>query len=117
MGPTQRRLLDHDSPVAGFFLRVVKFKAMGNTTAAVTAMDKMLDQLSGCFNAEAARRIVELKIDAETQARVAALAEKANEGLLSADELEEYKSYVEVGDIIAILKLKARRLLASTNGV
>lgn len=90
---------------------------MGNATAAVTAMDRMLDQLSGCLNAEAARRVVELKIDAETQARVAALGEKANEGLISPEELEEYKSYVEIGDVIAILKLKAKKLLASTNGV
>lgn len=79
-------------------------------------MDKLLDQLSGCLNAEAARRVVELKIDDETQARVAALGEKANEGLISPEELEEYKSYVEIGDVITILKLKARKLLASTNG-
>lgn len=89
---------------------------MGTTTAAVKAMDKMLDQLSGCLNAEAARRVVELKIDPETQARVADLGERANEGLLSPEELDEYKSYVEVGDIIAILKLKAKRLLLATNG-
>ncbi len=96
---------------------MVEFGAMGNATAAVTAMDKLLDQLSGCLNAEAARRVVELKIDDETQARVAALGEKANEGLISPEELEEYKSYVEIGDVIAILKLKAKKLLASTNGV
>lgn len=90
---------------------------MGNATAAVSAMDKLLDQLSGCLNPEAARRVVELKIDAETQARVAALGEKANEGLISPEELEEYKSYVEIGDVITILKLKAKKLLASTNGV
>ncbi|WZP00795.1 hypothetical protein EP7_002446 [Isosphaeraceae bacterium EP7] len=77
-------------------------------------MDKMLDQLSGCLNAEAARRVVELKIDGEAQARFEALGEKANEGLLSDEELDEYKSYI---DIISILKLKAKRLLASSSGV
>lgn len=80
-------------------------------------MDKMLDLLSGCLNAEAARRIIELKIDAETQARVEVLAEKANEGTTSTEELEEYKSYIEIGDLIVSLKLKARRLLAESNGV
>ena len=90
---------------------------MGPTTAAVTAIDKMLDQLSGCLNAEAAGRVIDLKIDEETQARVATLGEKANEGLISAEELDEYKSYVEMADIIAILKLKARRFLATMNGV
>ena len=90
---------------------------MGNATAAVTAMDKMLEQLSGCLNTEAARRVIELKIDAETLARVEALGEKANEGLITDEELHEYKSYVEIADIIAILKLKAKRLLTTTNGI
>lgn len=89
---------------------------MGNATAAVAVMDRMLDQLSGCLDAEAARRVVDLRIDAETQARVAALAEKANEGLLSTEELEEYKSYIDMGDVIAILKLKAKRILATAGG-
>ncbi len=96
---------------------MVGCRTMENATAAVTAMDKMLDQLSDCLNAEAARRVIDLRIDEETQARVAALGEKANEGLISAEELDEYKSYIEIADIIAILKLKAKRFLASTNGV
>ena len=96
---------------------MIESEVMRNATAAVTAMDRLLDQLSGCLNAEAARRVVELKIDDETQARVAALGEKANEGIISPEELDEYKSYVEIDDVIAILKLKAKKLLDSTNGV
>jgi hypothetical protein len=96
---------------------VVKFKDMGHSTAAVTAMDRMLDQFSGCLNAEAARRVVDFKIDSETQAVVAARGEKANKGRITDEELEVYKSYVEIADFIAILKLKAKQLLSTTNGV
>jgi hypothetical protein len=41
-----------------------------------------------------------------------ALAEKANAGELTAEEDEEYKGYVEGGDMIALLQAKARRFLA-----
>ncbi len=76
-------------------------------------MDKMLEQLSDCLNAEAAQRIVGLRIDPEIHARVEVLADKANEGLLSEDERDEYKTYIEMADLIAILKLKAQGLVPS----
>ena len=90
---------------------------MGSSTSAITAMHNLLDQFSGCLNAEAARRVVDFKIDSETQALVAALGEKANEGRITDEELDAYKSYVEVADFITILKLKAKQLLSTTNGV
>jgi hypothetical protein len=85
--------------------------AMGNTAAAVTAMDRMLEQLSDCLNAESAQRIVDLRIDPDTQTRVEVLAESANQGLLSEEDRDEYRTYIEITDLIAILKLKAQRLV------
>ncbi|WP_435020100.1 hypothetical protein TA3x_001646 [Tundrisphaera sp. TA3] len=89
---------------------------MGNSVAAVTAMDRMLDQFSGCLNEEAARRVLAWKMDAETEARVETLGEKANQGSITGEERDEYQSYVEIADIIAILKLKAKRFLAMQDG-
>jgi hypothetical protein len=86
---------------------------MGYGIEAVAAMDKMLEQLSACLNAESALRVVELRIDPEIQARVEVLADKANEGLLSEAERDEYKTYIEMADLIAALKLKAQRLVPS----
>jgi hypothetical protein len=88
---------------------------MANTTAAVTAMDRMLEQLSDCLTAESAQRIVALQIDPEIQSRVEILAGLANEGLLSDEDRDEYKTYIEMADLIAILKLKAQRI-APSNG-
>jgi hypothetical protein len=85
-----------------------------NTTVAV--MDRMLEQLSGCLNAESAKRIAGFKFDDETQERIAALGAKANEGSLTAEELQEYKSCIDFADLVASLKIKARRLLAEQNG-
>ena len=78
-------------------------------------MDRILEQLSDCLNAESAQRIVALQIDPETQSRVEILAGLANEGLLSDEDRDEYKTYIEMADLIAILKLKAQRI-APSNG-
>jgi len=78
---------------------------------------KMLEQLSHCLNAESAQRIVALRIDPEIQARVEVLADKANEGLLSQAERDGNKNYIEMADLIAILKLKAQRPVPSNGPV
>jgi len=44
------------------------------------------------------------------------LAGKANDGHLSADEAREYDRFIELGDIIATLRLKAERQLKSAHG-
>jgi hypothetical protein len=84
---------------------------------ATNFLDRVLDPLAECLNSEAARRIVNLSIDAEIQARVAVLAERANEGELTAEERSEYLSYVEAADFLSIFKLKAKRHLETgSNG-
>jgi hypothetical protein len=87
---------------------------MGN--AAGTAMlDGLLEPLSRCFDAESAQRVAEFRIDPAIQARIDALAERANEGTLGEEERAEYEAFINAADVISILKLKARRQL-SANG-
>lgn len=74
-------------------------------------MSRVLDPLAASLNSEAARNILDLRIDPETQARVAVLAERANEGELTPEEQDEYLSYVEAADMLAIFKLKAKQHL------
>jgi len=77
-------------------------------------LERMLDPLSRCFNAESARRLVDFRFDPELNNRVEYLAERCNEGLLTPSEREEYELIVDTADVIAIIKLKAQRWL-STN--
>jgi hypothetical protein len=77
----------------------------------ISVLDRMLDPLSDCLNPEAAQRIVALGIAPEVQARIAELADRSTEGLLSAEESAEYASYVEGAEILSLIKLKARRFL------
>jgi hypothetical protein len=75
-------------------------------------LDRILEPVSASLNEEAAQKLIALNIDSKTQARVAKLADKCNEGELTADERHEYEMYVMANHFVAILKAKARILLA-----
>ncbi len=81
-------------------------------TANGHVLERILEPVSSSLNDEAARKLIGLKADAKAQARVAELARKCNEGRLTAEERDEYETYVMVGEFIAILQAKARLLLA-----
>ena len=75
-------------------------------------LERLLEPVSSLLNEEAARKLIGLKADRKAQIRVAKLAEKCNEGKLTADERSEYETYVMAGEFIAILQAQARVLLA-----
>jgi hypothetical protein len=76
-------------------------------------MDPFLDSIAGCLTQEVAQRIADLRIDEKTKARLEELRAKANEGTLSETERTEYEELVESFDLFAILKAKARAILAN----
>ena len=82
---------------------------MGNTAL----LDQLLDPFTDCLNAESARRVAEFQVASSVQEKSIELAEKANEGMLTPAERSDYEALVNAADLIAILKLKARRLLTS----
>ena len=61
--------------------------------------------------AEALQVIVDLRADAETEAELEQLREKANEGTLSAMEEVSYGEIIDAVDLISIIQSKARRRL------
>ena len=75
-------------------------------------LQRLLEPISSSLNEEAAHKLIGLKADRKTQARVAKLARKCNEGELTDDERDEYEFYVMAGEFIAILQAKARLILA-----
>lgn len=54
------------------------------------------------------RRLAELEGDPDLADRVAELAEKANDGELSASERDEYEAYIDANNLMAVLKAEAR---------
>ncbi len=79
-------------------------------------LDRLLSPLGECLAPESARRVLALKADGELQGRVDDLAARHSEGKLSPEEQAEYGRYVSFSTFLAILKSKARQLLAGTQG-
>ena len=78
-----------------------------------TTLGRFVDHLTRGFTPELAKLFAELpEPDTEFQARLDELAEKANEGMLSADEAKEYDTYIELMDLVALMRLKARARIA-----
>jgi hypothetical protein len=80
-----------------------------------TVLDRFLRPLTECLTPEVARRIVNLQLDSQSQARLDELAAKASEGQLTGDERQEYEEFVEGIDLMGILKARARTVLVKLN--
>ena len=78
-------------------------------------LDRLLDPLGRILTPEVARKLVRLRFDVKTQAKIAKLARKCNDGRLTPGERREYESYVQTIDFIAILQAKARSLLKAAS--
>jgi hypothetical protein len=78
-------------------------------------LDEILEPIGNCLTPEVARRLVKLRAPPEDQRRMEELANKCDNGELSADEQAEYDTRIMAGNFIAILKAKARRLLSGQN--
>ena len=76
-----------------------------------TSLDSLLEPLGQCLDAQSARQVADLRVAAVVQEKLDSLAERANDGVLTADERAEYEALVNAVDFIDILKLKARQRL------
>lgn len=74
-----------------------------------SVLDQMLEPV---ITPDVAAKIVALRADEQTQARIDELASKCNEGLLTEDERAEYEAYVSAINFVSVLQAKARRVLS-----
>jgi len=86
------------------------------TAKSAPVLDQLVAPLGDCLTPESARRLLALKPDPELQRRVDDMATRHTEGQLSPEEEAEYGRYVYFDTFIAILKSKARQLLANSPG-
>ena len=87
---------------------------MGSVPNAPTdILDRLLDPVGRCLTGDAARMLVDLRADPETQRRIDYLADRANDGLLTDDERGEYEAFISAAGLIAVLQAKARDALAT----
>ena len=78
-----------------------------------TLLERIIEPFAECLTEDAARKIVDLRADDVTQARVEELAGKANAGTLDDEERTEYDQYLAAFHFVTIMQAKARWLLKS----
>ena len=79
---------------------------------AADLLNPLLEPIARCFTPESAREVLNAHSSEVALQRAEELAEKSQRGTLTPDERAEYRVFVEVGDLVALLKAKARRYLA-----
>ena len=80
-------------------------------TVETTGLNEILEQLSESLTPEMAQVFVDFRANEKTQARMDLLAEKCNEGTLTAAEQREYSEAVRAGTLVSILQAKAKKIL------
>lgn len=83
------------------------------TVTEAEIFSRVIDPSNPSLTREGARAILELGFTEADHARMAELARRSNEGTLSDDERRELSGYVFVGDVLAMLKSKARLSLST----
>lgn len=71
-------------------------------------LERLIDQVVGCLDESSARRLAEMQVPEEVQARVDYLADRADAGTITEEEASEYDSIVRFSTFLDILRLKAR---------
>src|ERR1700674_4394449 len=80
--------------------------------SAQIALERVLAAVGQCLDRQSAESLLRLRADTEMQGRIEELADKCTEGKLNPEERDEYEAMIRVGNFVAILQAKARRLLA-----
>ena len=71
--------------------------------------ESLLESAAECLDADSVLALGALQLPEPAQSRLESLAGKANEGRLTVDEANEYDRFIELGDVITTLRLKAER--------
>jgi len=74
-------------------------------------VSELAERLGGALNEASARTILAIQIGAPSLERRRELAERANEGLLTAEEFADYETYAQLRGLLAILQSEARLCL------
>jgi hypothetical protein len=79
-----------------------------------TTLDRLVEPVVRTVTPVVARALIQLRAGPELQARMDELAEKCNDGRLSAEERAEYETSIRFANDLAIIQAKARRLLSAS---
>jgi hypothetical protein len=76
--------------------------------------ERVLGAVGECLDRPSAEALIRVRADPQIQEWIEKLADKSAEGMLTPEERDEYEALVRVGNFVAILQAKARRLLSES---
>ena len=76
----------------------------------------MVDPIGRALTPDAARAILAVRADDETQERIDKLADRCTDGNLTPEELAEYQEFVSLFNLLALLQVRARSVLQLSTG-
>jgi uncharacterized protein YnzC (UPF0291/DUF896 family) len=83
-------------------------------TSLTQSLEQVLGPLQQSMPAEFRRQLAEYQVNAAFQKKLNKLAQKNNEGTLTAQEKREYRHHLSALKVMTILRAQARRTLSVT---
>ena len=85
--------------------------AQDRETSEAAILARTWETAKGSLSKQVARHVLKLEFSDDDRERMRELARVNQAGTLTAQEQRELDNYIKVGDVLAILKSKARKLL------
>ena len=76
----------------------------------------MVDPIGRALTPDAARAILAVRADDETQEHIDKLADRCTDGNLTPEERAEYQEFVSLFNLLALLQVRARSVLQLNAG-
>jgi hypothetical protein len=105
--------LQRPTSVLPFLSKNREYNLFMKNLSVTAVLSRALEPISGCLTPKAAAKLLKLKLDKKTQARLDVLADKCTEGDLSAEERAEHESAVLTLELVTLLQPEARAFLAT----
>jgi hypothetical protein len=80
----------------------------------LSALDQLLNPDSGWLTAGSAQKLINWQVSDDLRERIEELGQKANRGMLTAEEDAEYRAYLDDAELISLMQAKTRRLYGMT---
>lgn len=84
------------------------------TTA--TALHQLFDSVGNCLSLEAASKLQKLRVSDELQSQLDSWATQNSEGVLEAEEKQQYKAILRALNFVAVLQAKAKHMADEASG-
>ena len=75
-----------------------------------TALHQLFDSVGNCLSLEAASKLQKLRVTDELQSQLDSWATQNSEGVLEAEERQQYEAILRALNFVAVLQAKARHI-------